>query len=155
MSQSLCCCSPCRPTFKRHVDGIYPANPEDGLVKNKMETLVYYAVTSPEKLDRIGEYLETRVGRDIYRNRKKNVVIGMEAMDQVGTEYPSEGFDFMLLLIVESHTFIVQFVAKQRAKLLCQRHGRSIFQNRGSFSNLLTAIHALTSLSRCRTKSVS
>ena len=81
MSQSLCCCSPCRPTFKRHVDGIYPANPEDGLVKNKMETLVYYAVTSPEKLDRIGEYLETRVGRDIYRNRKKNVVIGMEAMD--------------------------------------------------------------------------
>ena len=84
MSQSLCCCSPCRPTFKRHVDGIYPANPEDGLVKNKMETLVYYAVTSPEKLDRIGEYLETRVGRDIYRNRKKNVVIGMEAMDQVG-----------------------------------------------------------------------
>ena len=85
MSQSLCCCSPCRPTFKRHVDGIYPANPEDGLVKNKMETLVYYAVTSPEKLDRIGEYLETRVGRDIYRNRKKNVVIGMEAMDQVGS----------------------------------------------------------------------
>lgn len=83
MSQSLCCCSPCRPTFKRHVDGIYPANPEDGLVKNKMETLVYYAVTSPEKLDRIGEYLETRVGRDIYRNRKKNVVIGMEAMDQL------------------------------------------------------------------------
>ena len=86
MSQSLCCCSPYRPTFKRHVDGIYPANPEDGLVKNKMETLVYYAVTSPEKLDRIGEYLETRVGRDIYRNRKKNVVIGMEAMDQVGSQ---------------------------------------------------------------------
>ena len=53
-----------------------------------METLVYYAVTSPEKLDRIGEYLETRVGRDIYRNRKKNVVIGMEAMDQVSTDTP-------------------------------------------------------------------
>ena len=55
------------------MDGIYPANPEDGLVKNKMETLTYYAVTSPEKLDRIGEYLEHRVGRDIYRNRKRNV----------------------------------------------------------------------------------
>jgi hypothetical protein len=83
MSQGLCCCSPCRPTFKRHVDGIYPADPEDGLVKNKMETLVYYAVTSPEKLDRIGEYLETRVGRDIYRGRKKNAIIGMEAMNQL------------------------------------------------------------------------
>ena len=101
MSQSLCCCSPCRPTFKRHVDGIYPANPEDGLVKNKMETLVYYAVTSPEKLDRIGEYLETRVGRDIYRNRKKNVVIGMEAMDQVGKACAST-WTPMLLLISKS-----------------------------------------------------
>jgi hypothetical protein len=42
------------------VDNIFPAIPEDGLVKNKMETLVYYALTSPEKLDRIGEYLAQR-----------------------------------------------------------------------------------------------
>ena len=42
------------------MDSIYPAVPEDGLVKNKMETLVYYALTSPEKLDRIGEYLAQR-----------------------------------------------------------------------------------------------
>ena len=81
MSHSLCCCSPCRPTFKRHVDGIFPADPRDGLVKNKMETLVYYAIKSPEKLDRIGEYLETRIGRDIYRNRRGLALIGMEAMD--------------------------------------------------------------------------
>ena len=83
MSQGLCCCSPCRPTFKRHVDAIYPANPEEGLVKNKMETLAYYAMTSPEKLDRIGEYLEQRISRDIYRNRKGLAIIGMEAMDQL------------------------------------------------------------------------
>ena len=83
MSQSLCCCSPCRPAYKRHVDLIYPAIPEDGLVKNKMETLVYYAMTSPEKLDRIGEYLEQRISRDIYRGRTELVGIGIEAMDQV------------------------------------------------------------------------
>ena len=79
----LCCCSPCRPTFRRHVDAIFPSDANEGLVKNKMETLVYYAVTSPEKLDRIGEYLEQRISRDIYRNRKGLVFIGMEAMDQL------------------------------------------------------------------------
>lgn len=83
MSQGLCCCSPCRPAYKRHVDSIYPAIPEDGLVKTKMETLVYYAMTSPEKLDRIGEYLEQRISRDIYRGRNELVGIGIEAMDQL------------------------------------------------------------------------
>jgi hypothetical protein len=48
-----------------------------------METLVYYAMTSPEKLDRIGEYLEQRISRDIYRGRTELVGIGIEAMDQV------------------------------------------------------------------------
>ena len=48
-----------------------------------METLVYYAMTSPEKLDRIGEYLEQRISRDIYRGRSELVGIGIEAMDQV------------------------------------------------------------------------
>ncbi len=81
MSHSLCCCSPCRPAFKRHVDGIFPPNPDEGLVKNKMETLVYYACKSPEKLDRIGEYLEGRISHHIYRNRKGFAIIGMEAMD--------------------------------------------------------------------------
>jgi len=70
-----------RPTFKRHVDGIFPANPEEGLVKNKMETLIYYACKSPEKLDRIGEYLEAKISHHVYRGRKGQATIGMEAMD--------------------------------------------------------------------------
>jgi len=40
-------------------------------------------MTSPEKLDRIGEYLEQRISRDIYRGRNEQVNIGIEAMDQV------------------------------------------------------------------------
>jgi len=63
------------------VDGIFPANPEEGLVKNKMETLIYYACKSPEKLDRIGEYLEAKISHHIYRGRRGQAVIGMEAMD--------------------------------------------------------------------------
>jgi hypothetical protein len=80
---TTCCCSPCRPTYKRHVDGIYPAAAEDGLVKNKMESLVYFAMTSPEKLDRIGEYLAYRISRDIIRSRRELVFIGVEAIDQL------------------------------------------------------------------------
>merc|ERR1712223_1845128 len=80
---AACCCSPCRPAYKRHVDAIYPAAAEDGLVKNKMESLVYFAMTSPEKLDRIGEYLAYRISRDVNRSRKEFVFIGVDAMDQL------------------------------------------------------------------------
>jgi len=77
------CCSPLRARYKRLVDNIFPENPEEGLVKSNMEKLIYYAATSPEKLDRIGEYLAYRIGRDIYRQRYGFVKIGMEAMDQL------------------------------------------------------------------------
>jgi len=80
---ATCCCSPCRPAYKRHVDAIYPAAAEDGLVKNKNETLTYFAMTSPEKLDRIGEYLAYRISRDVNRGRKEFVFIGVEAMDHL------------------------------------------------------------------------
>uniref|UniRef100_A0A0K2TRT0 Protein EFR3 homolog cmp44Elike [Nasonia vitripennis] n=1 Tax=Lepeophtheirus salmonis TaxID=72036 RepID=A0A0K2TRT0_LEPSM len=81
MSGFCGCCSPLKPRFKRLVDDIFPPVAEDGLVKSKMETLTYYAATSPEKLDRIGEYLAYRIGRDISRQRQGFVLIGMEAMD--------------------------------------------------------------------------
>lgn len=48
-----------------------------------MEKLTFYSLSSPEKLDRIGEYLFRRASRDIYRRRNGFVVIAMEAMDQL------------------------------------------------------------------------
>jgi len=39
------------------------------LVKNDMDKLTFYAISSPEKLDRIGQYLEQRLSRDIHRHR--------------------------------------------------------------------------------------
>ncbi|XP_011310425.1 protein EFR3 homolog cmp44E isoform X2 [Fopius arisanus] len=82
----LCCCWCCsalRPRYKRLVDNIFPVNPQDGLVKNNMEKLTFYSLSSPEKLDRIGEYLFQRASRDIYRRRNGFVIIAMEAMDQL------------------------------------------------------------------------
>ena len=49
------------------VDNIYPDYAEDGLVNANMQKLIYYAATSPEKWDRIGEYMAYRIYRDLNR----------------------------------------------------------------------------------------
>uniref|UniRef100_A0A4W4GQH2 Protein EFR3 homolog A n=1 Tax=Electrophorus electricus TaxID=8005 RepID=A0A4W4GQH2_ELEEL len=48
-----------------------------------MEKLTFFAVSAPEKLDRIGEYLAERLSRDVVRHRYGYVVIAMEALDQL------------------------------------------------------------------------
>uniref|UniRef100_A0A8C2CQS7 EFR3 homolog A (S. cerevisiae) n=1 Tax=Cyprinus carpio TaxID=7962 RepID=A0A8C2CQS7_CYPCA len=63
------CCGPLRPRYKRLVDNIFPEDPKDGLVKSDMEKLTFYAVSAPEKLDRIGAYLAERLSRDVVRHR--------------------------------------------------------------------------------------
>ncbi|KTF93103.1 hypothetical protein cypCar_00029204 [Cyprinus carpio] len=83
-TQGVCgCCGPLRPRYKRLVDNIFPEDPKDGLVKSDMEKLTFYAVSAPEKLDRIGEYLAERLSRDVVRHRYGYVVIAMEALDQL------------------------------------------------------------------------
>ena len=52
-------------------------------MRSNMDKLTFYSMSSPEKLDRIGEYLAQRVSRDIYRHRNPMVIIAMEAMDQL------------------------------------------------------------------------
>lgn len=63
------CCSALRPRYKRLIDDIFPINPHDGLIKSNMDKLTFYSLSSPEKLDRIGEYLFQKASRDIYRKR--------------------------------------------------------------------------------------
>ncbi|KAF4022220.1 hypothetical protein G4228_014042 [Cervus hanglu yarkandensis] len=48
-----------------------------------MEKLTFYAVSAPEKLDRIGSYLAERLSRDVVRHRTGYVLIAMEALDQL------------------------------------------------------------------------
>uniref|UniRef100_A0A3Q4HHU2 EFR3 homolog A (S. cerevisiae) n=1 Tax=Neolamprologus brichardi TaxID=32507 RepID=A0A3Q4HHU2_NEOBR len=64
------------PTFGELLDN-------DGLSKSDMEKLTFYAVSAPEKLDRIGAYLAEKLSRDVVRHRYGNVVIAMEALDQL------------------------------------------------------------------------
>lgn len=47
---------------------------QDGLVKTNMEKLTFYALSAPEKLDRIGAYLSERLIRDVGRHRYGQVV---------------------------------------------------------------------------------
>ncbi|XP_068609688.1 protein EFR3 homolog B isoform X1 [Brachionichthys hirsutus] len=77
------CCGALRPRYKRLVDNIFPEDPEDGLVKANMEKLTFYALSAPEKLDRIGAYLSERLSRDVTRHRYGYVCIAMEALDQL------------------------------------------------------------------------
>lgn len=75
ISKGCCgCCSALRPRYKRLVDNIFPVNPDDGLVKSNMEKLTFYSLSSPEKLDRIGEYLYQKAAKDIHRKRYKWVL---------------------------------------------------------------------------------
>uniref|UniRef100_A0A8C2HAN5 EFR3 homolog Ba (S. cerevisiae) n=1 Tax=Cyprinus carpio TaxID=7962 RepID=A0A8C2HAN5_CYPCA len=48
-----------------------------------MEKLTFYALSAPEKLDRIGAYLSERLSRDVARPRYGYVCIAMEALDQL------------------------------------------------------------------------
>ncbi|XP_032646432.1 protein EFR3 homolog B isoform X2 [Chelonoidis abingdonii] len=77
------CCGALRPRYKRLVDNIFPEDSEDGLVKTNMEKLTFYALSAPEKLDRIGAYLSERLIRDVGRHRYGYVCIAMEALDQL------------------------------------------------------------------------
>ncbi|XP_070556875.1 protein EFR3 homolog B-like isoform X2 [Ptychodera flava] len=77
------CVSAFKPRWKRLVDNIFPDDPQDGLIKNNMEKLTFYALSSPEKLDRIGVYLAKKLSRDVSRHKHEYVFISMAALDQL------------------------------------------------------------------------
>ena len=83
-SSHICSCvGNLRPRYKRLVENIYPADPRQGLVKANMDKLIFYALSSPEKLDRIGAYLAKKLNRDVERRRFGLVFITVEALDQL------------------------------------------------------------------------
>ncbi|XP_071544335.1 protein EFR3 homolog cmp44E isoform X1 [Panulirus ornatus] len=104
---TACCCGCCsafRPRYKRLVDNIFPAIPEDGLVKSNMDKLMWYAMNSPDKLDRIGDYLAHRLFRDINRRKNGYVIISMDALDQLLVSCHANNLN----LFVESFLQMVQ-----------------------------------------------
>ncbi|XP_041357313.1 protein EFR3 homolog B-like isoform X2 [Gigantopelta aegis] len=98
------CCSALKPRYKRLVDNIFPANPEDGLQKNNMAQLTFFAVSSPDKLDKIGQYMEQRLSREVHRHKIEYVFIAMEACDQLLKSCHAQSLN----LFVESFLKMVQ-----------------------------------------------
>ncbi|CAE1178789.1 unnamed protein product [Acanthosepion pharaonis] len=104
-SGSCFCCVALKPRYKRLVDNIFPTDPQDGLVKSNMDKLLFYALSTPEKLDRIGEYLAQRVNRDIHRHRRIGFVfLAMDALDQLLLACHAQAIN----LFVESYLKMVQ-----------------------------------------------
>uniref|UniRef100_A0A8R1XLQ4 Uncharacterized protein n=1 Tax=Onchocerca volvulus TaxID=6282 RepID=A0A8R1XLQ4_ONCVO len=79
----LCCCGPCKLRYRRLVDAIYPSSLTEGLINSNMQKLTFYAISRPEKLDKIGEYIVSRLSRDLYHQKYNQVKISVEAMDQL------------------------------------------------------------------------
>ena len=84
--------------YKYLVDSVFPVRPEEGIVKKNIDKLIFYAATSPEKLDRISEYLGNRVWKDLYRfyPRYEFVLIGMDVMDRLLVACSSQHLDLYL-----------------------------------------------------------
>jgi len=83
-TQSVCSCfGNLRPRYKRLVDKIYPSNAEMGLVNSNMEKLTFYTLSAPEKLDRIGDYIYSKLSNYLYRKKTGFVLISIQAMDHL------------------------------------------------------------------------
>ncbi|CAK5007022.1 unnamed protein product [Meloidogyne enterolobii] len=79
---NFCCCSSCKPRYKRVVDHIYPRMPPyDVPVSGNMQKLTFYSIFHPEKLNRIGIYLVQRLSRDLGRQKVADVAV--DAIDQL------------------------------------------------------------------------
>ncbi|MFH4973809.1 hypothetical protein AB6A40_000518 [Gnathostoma spinigerum] len=83
MDGAVFCCAPCKPRYRRLVDAIYPRSLNDGLVTTNMQKLTFYAISQPEKLGRIGEYIVLKLSRDLYHLRYTQVKVSVDAMDQL------------------------------------------------------------------------
>ncbi|KAK0416217.1 hypothetical protein QR680_012351 [Steinernema hermaphroditum] len=79
----MCCFSSCKPRYARLADSIYPRSLNDGLVTSNMQKLTFYAISHPEKLDRIGTVLVNQLSKDLARQRFTQVKISVDAMDQL------------------------------------------------------------------------
>ena len=71
-SSMSCGCYCCRkPRYKRLVDALYPEDPQDTTpVASNLDKLLYFASSSPEHLDRVGDYLAFRLRRSLNRDRR-------------------------------------------------------------------------------------
>lgn len=69
MTTGCACCH--KPRYKRLVDSLFPQDPQESSpVAANMDKLLYFAKSSPDHLDRMGEYLAVRLRRSVQRERR-------------------------------------------------------------------------------------
>jgi len=69
--------------YKRFVAAVYPKREEEGIVSANLSKLLFYAMTSPSKLQKIGEYLDARVEKDLRRRRYGFVEVSMRTLGEL------------------------------------------------------------------------
>lgn len=70
-----------KPRYRRQVDAIYPRDPMDEkLIRAEMDKLTYYTLHHPEKLDRIGSYLESIMEDGLYKKQDGWIKVSIDAI---------------------------------------------------------------------------
>ncbi|XP_064391067.1 protein EFR3 homolog B-like [Halichondria panicea] len=100
---ATCFCCP-KPRYKRLVDGLFPEDPQTPTpVSANMDKLLFFAQTSPDHLDNIGEYLALRLRRSLQRERNGHVSVALQVTEKLLSACDSR----KLQLIVDSYLDIL------------------------------------------------
>ena len=91
-----------RPRYKKLVKSIFPANDQAGIVDINMDKLLFYAITSPEKIDRIGKYLTKQVVYEVNRRRDAYICIALQALDQLLRSCHGSSSDLLLASLLKT-----------------------------------------------------
>uniref|UniRef100_A0AC35TLN6 Serine/threonine-protein kinase TOR n=1 Tax=Rhabditophanes sp. KR3021 TaxID=114890 RepID=A0AC35TLN6_9BILA len=83
MWQLICCCTRCKPRHLQLCDAIYPRNELETRANNNVDKLVFYACSHGEKLSRIGNYLVTKLSRDLSRQKIPKVRVATDALIRI------------------------------------------------------------------------
>uniref|UniRef100_A0A8C9X338 EFR3 homolog B n=1 Tax=Sander lucioperca TaxID=283035 RepID=A0A8C9X338_SANLU len=86
---------------ERLVDNIFPEDPEK---------LTFFALSAPEKLDRIAAYLSERLTRELNRHRYGYVCIAMEAMEQLLLACHCQSINLLVESFLSTLRLLLEFV---------------------------------------------
>lgn len=113
-------CVTCRkPRYKRLVDSLFPVNPADSNpVNTDLEKLIFLARSSPDHLDRIGEYLEYWLRRSVVRERHGHIQVAVKITERLISHCDSQQVKLladsylnMIRIVLESNTRDLQIFA--------------------------------------------
>jgi len=83
------------------INNVYPSQPgETGAKANNLSFLVFYAESRPQKLTKIGAYLEKRTAKDIYYSRIENLKVTLTILTVLVGSKCKQNLDLFLVSVV-------------------------------------------------------